>query len=65
VSGQSIAIIAPLVQMSKKDIVLLAHSLGVPVDDTWSCYVGGDEPCGECESCQLRAKGLHEAGVNV
>ena len=53
----------PLISKSKKDIVKLGASLGVPLKDTWSCYKGGDRPCGECDSCVLRAKGFKEAGI--
>lgn len=60
--GRSIRIEAPLVRLSKKTIVQLARSLGVPLEKTWSCYLGGDHPCGSCDSCQLRKKGFEEAG---
>lgn len=53
----------PLIVKGKKDIIKLGASLGVPFKDTWSCYKGGDRPCGECDSCVLRAKGFKEAGV--
>ena len=45
---------APLLHMTKRDIVCKAVELGVNLDDTWSCYLGGDEPCGVCPSCRLR-----------
>jgi 7-cyano-7-deazaguanine synthase len=55
----------PLVQMSKAQIVRLGLELGVPFGLTHSCYdpdpVG--RPCGQCDSCLLRAKGFREAGV--
>ena len=35
-----------------------------PLEYTWSCYQGGDIPCGGCDSCVLRAKGFEEAGVS-
>jgi 7-cyano-7-deazaguanine synthase len=37
--------------------------LGVPIAETWSCYQGEKEPCGVCDSCRLRDRGLIEAGV--
>lgn len=55
----------PLVDLSKKEIIELGASLGVPLEKTWSCYQGGSEPCGECDSCVLRAKGFKEAGINL
>ena len=53
---------APLVQWSKTKIVQEALRLGVPIEDTWSCYSGGDEPCGVCDSCRIRDAALIEAG---
>jgi len=61
--GKKIEIKAPLIRLSKKDIVLLGERLGVPFEQTWSCYEGGDAPCGFCDACLLRAKGFSEAGV--
>ena len=63
IEGNPFKIAAPLLKLSKKEIVELAVALGVPLKKTWSCYVGGDRPCGKCDSCQLRAKGFEEAGV--
>ena len=61
--GERIEIKAPLIRFTKKDIVLLGVKLGVPFEKTWSCYAGGDKPCGVCDSCILRAKGFREAGI--
>ena len=63
VEGWKIEIKAPLISLTKKDIVLLGQKLGVPFEKTWSCYAGDDKPCGACDSCILRAKGFREAGV--
>ena len=60
--GKKIRIVAPLLKLSKGEIVKLASELGVPFEWTWSCYEGGEFPCGECDSCILRAKGFREAG---
>jgi 7-cyano-7-deazaguanine synthase len=54
---------APLLRLSKAEVVALGERLGVPWKLTWSCYVGGATPCGRCDSCRLRAKGFAEAGV--
>ncbi len=62
VEGQAIQLIAPLVQDSKLDIVNRALALGVPIAQTWSCYQGGTEPCGQCDSCRLRDHALIAAG---
>ena len=55
----------PLIQLSKADIVGLASELGVPFGMTHSCYDPDAEghPCGQCDSCLLRAKGFREAGI--
>lgn len=63
VEGKAFAIKAPLLRMNKKEIVMLGARLGVPFEKTWSCYQGKEKPCGECDSCILRAKGFREAGI--
>jgi 7-cyano-7-deazaguanine synthase len=63
VEGRKIEIRAPLIKLTKKDIVLLGQKLGVPFEMTWSCYAGEDKPCGTCDACILRAKGFREAGI--
>ncbi len=52
----------PIIQMSKADIVRLGMKLRAPLELTWSCYHGGDVPCGRCDSCILRANGFKDAG---
>lgn len=61
--GVPISIETPLIALSKAEIVRLAVEVGAPLEQTWSCYEGGERPCGRCDSCQLRAKGFAEAGV--
>ena len=63
VGGWKAEIKAPLIKLTKKDIILLGQKLGVPFGMTWSCYAGGDKPCGTCDACVLRAKGFREAGI--
>lgn len=63
VEGQTLRILAPLVELSKADIVRLGTRLKAPLGLTWSCYRGGRRPCGTCESCVLRRKGFEAAGV--
>lgn len=54
-----IGIATPLIRMSKREVVELATSLGVPVSLTWSCYSPRDgEPCGECLACTVRQEAL-------
>lgn len=63
VADHPIKIETPLIGLSKSEIVALGASLGVPVELSWSCYTGGERPCGQCDSCLLRAKGFAEAGM--
>jgi 7-cyano-7-deazaguanine synthase len=44
----------PYVNITKKDVVYIGERLHVPFDLTWSCYIGGQEPCHECPACQKR-----------
>ncbi|MBD2110424.1 MULTISPECIES: 7-cyano-7-deazaguanine synthase QueC [Cyanophyceae] len=60
--GHAPKLVAPLVVDSKADIVRRAVALGVPIAQTWSCYLGGAEPCGRCDSCRIRDRALVEAG---
>jgi 7-cyano-7-deazaguanine synthase len=59
----NIKIEMPLVHLKKEEIVKKALELGVPLENTWSCYKSEDEACGVCDSCRLRLKGFKIAGV--
>lgn len=61
--GVEIELLTPLIALSKAEIVKLATTLNAPLHLSWSCYKGGDAPCGVCDSCVLRAKGFAEAGL--
>lgn len=54
----SVEVCAPYVHMAKWQIGDLGRQLGVNFDETWSCYRGGIEPCGECPACLKRAQAL-------
>jgi 7-cyano-7-deazaguanine synthase len=58
-----ITIRMPLVSLKKSQIVQKALQMGVPLQDTWSCYKDEDAACGVCDSCRLRLKGFEEAGA--
>ena len=60
--GHGTRLWAPLVEWSKTKIVQEAQRLGVPIAQTWSCYSGGEHPCGVCDSCRIRDAALKEAG---
>lgn len=62
--GKMLKIEAPILEMSKADIVKEAMRLRVPLELTWSCYRGGVKACGRCDSCLLRLRGFAEAGVD-
>jgi 7-cyano-7-deazaguanine synthase len=49
--GQDVAIVAPLMNMSKADVVLLARKRCL-LGGTYSCHEGGEEPCGRCIACR-------------
>lgn len=57
----------PLQHLTKGEIAAEALRLGLDPDLSWSCYDPRPDgtPCGECNSCRLRAKGLEEAGIGV
>jgi 7-cyano-7-deazaguanine synthase len=63
VEGDPIAIRTPLIDRTKEQIVRLGTELGAPLRLTWSCYLGGDRPCGSCDACRLRAAGFAAAGI--
>jgi len=62
VEGRTIRVEAPILRLSKADIVRLGKQLGAPLHLTWSCYEGRERACGRCDSCLLRLKGFKEAG---
>lgn len=54
---------APLIELSKKEIIEWGYKLGVNYGDTWTCYEGEDKACGECTACSSRLKGFIDAGI--
>jgi len=62
VEGRPIKVDAPILFLTKAEIVKLGKRLGAPMHLTWSCYKGGVLACGRCDSCHLRLKGFREAG---
>lgn len=63
VNGHPPRIMTPVISMTKGEIIRRAHDLGVPLHLTWSCYMGGERPCGVCDACQIRLRGFREAGL--
>lgn len=56
---------APFLDKSKAWIVSLGRELGVSFNETWSCYRGGIQPCGECLACRKRQEALATLEVNA
>ena len=65
VEGRSFRVHTPLIAMTKAQIAAEAARLGLDAGMSWSCYDPTPEgkPCGQCDSCRLRAKGFAEAGL--
>ena len=62
-SGNQLTIEAPFVSLTKADVVKKGLELGVPYELTWSCYEGGEKPCGKCGTCIDRQKAFEKNGV--
>jgi len=63
VEGRPIKIEAPLLHLTKSEIIKKGLKLKAPLSDTWSCYRGEKKACGRCDSCLLRLKGFKDAGT--
>jgi 7-cyano-7-deazaguanine synthase len=65
IEGHRLSIVAPLLDLSKADIIRRGLSLNVNYALTLSCYdpTPHGRPCGRCDSCRLRARGFEEAGA--
>lgn len=61
--GNPVRLVTPLIGLTKAEIVKLGVAAGVDHSLTWSCYLGGERPCGTCDSCLLRAQGFAGAGI--
>lgn len=62
-SGHQVRIEAPFVSMPKKDVVKAGLEIKVPYELTWSCYEGGEKPCGICGTCIDRRAAFLANGV--
>ena len=65
VEGERFRVHTPLMTLDKAGIIAAAQAAGAPLELTWSCYdpTPDGRPCGQCDSCRLRAKGFAEADV--
>jgi len=66
IEGHAPRVLAPIVKLSKSEIVRTGLRLSVPFAKTVSCYSATDEgrACGQCDACRLRADGFRDAGVD-
>lgn len=66
VEGQAFRMRAPLITLTKAEIIALGLSLEVDYKQTLSCYAPSESgrPCTHCDACRLRAKGFAEAGLD-
>ncbi len=62
IEGKTVHIKAPLLHLTKAEIIRKGIKLNVPFSKTWSCYRGNAKACGRCDSCLLRLKGFQEVG---
>lgn len=65
VEGKTITVHAPLIDMSKAEIIIKGTGLGVDYGKTVSCYQANEQgdACGLCDSCRLRKEGFSKAGM--
>lgn len=64
-NGTGRSVLAPYLYWSKTQIAMQAIELGVPFNETWSCYKGGDKHCGKCGTCVERLEAIAEAQDEV
>ncbi|MDC0370911.1 7-cyano-7-deazaguanine synthase QueC [Porticoccaceae bacterium] len=66
VEGNKLSIQAPLMDMTKAEIISAGTSLGVDYSQTVSCYQASMDglACGKCDSCRLRIEGFNQAGIS-
>ncbi|MFB7669498.1 7-cyano-7-deazaguanine synthase QueC [Kitasatospora sp. NPDC056138] len=61
--AEGFELLAPFTDLAKADIVEIGRQVGVPFEDTWSCYKGGEKHCGTCGTCTERIEAFSLAGV--
>lgn len=62
-TANQVQVIAPFVYMNKAAVIKEGLRLGAPYHLTWSCYEGGEHPCGKCGTCIDRAEAFRKNGV--
>ncbi|GAB6055172.1 7-cyano-7-deazaguanine synthase QueC [Methanobacterium alkalithermotolerans] len=60
---EGVQIAAPLIDLSKKEIVELGHQIAAPMEFSYSCYMGTEHHCGTCESCMRRKRAFLNSNI--
>ena len=63
-SGEELRVVAPFIGMNKAQVIAEGLKLSVPYELTWSCYEGGDKPCGVCGTCRDRIAAFRANGID-
>lgn len=63
-SGEELRVVAPFIGLTKAQVVKKGLELSVPYELTWSCYEGGDKPCGSCGTCRDRIAAFRANGMD-
>ncbi len=61
-TATTVRLLAPTLELDKREIVRQGRALGAPLHLVWSCYQGGERQCGRCESCRRLARALEAEG---
>ncbi len=61
--GRDLLVEAPLMELTRQEVVHLGRRCKVPFEKTWSCYRNNDEPCGKCLGCTTRTAGFLRASI--
>lgn len=62
-AGRELMVEAPLIDLTRAEVMRLGARLSVPWEKTWSCYRSNDKPCGRCLPCANRINGFLRAGM--
>jgi len=62
-SGRLLEVYAPFLGLPKDKVVAEGARMGVPFEKTWTCYAGGESPCGTCGACTERNDAFSSLGV--
>ena len=62
-TARGLRLLSPTVALDKTEIVRQGLALGAPLELVWSCYRGGEQPCGVCESCRRLRRALARNGL--